>query len=163
MCGRYFIDTAEDNVEMYKIIEEVNRRTGGEGVETSGEIFPTDTVPVIAKDYDMSPAVFAMKWGYKLPSGQVIINARSETAAEKPLFREGLRHRRCVVPATNYFEWDKRGAEKIKYAINLEDEPVLYMAGIYRVEGGWLVFSMLLPFMVRVGSNLWEKNSLRTT
>ena len=111
----------------------------------------------------MSPAVFAMKWGYKLPSGQVIINARSETAAEKPLFREGLRHRRCVVPATNYFEWDKRGAEKIKYAINLEDEPVLYMAGIYRVEGGWLVFSMLLPFMVRVGSNLWEKNSLRTT
>ena len=143
MCGRYYIDTAEDNVEMYKIIEEVNRRTGGEGVKTFGEIFPTDTVPVIAKDYDMSPAVFAMKWGYKLPSGQVIINARSETAAEKPLFREGLRHRRCVVPATNYFEWEKHGNKKTKYAIRQSGSPIMYMAGLYRIEGGYPVFSIL--------------------
>ena len=143
MCGRYYIDTAEDNVELEKIIEEVNRRTGGEGVKTTGEVFPTDTVPVLASDIDELTAVFAMKWGYSLPGGQVVINARSESAAEKPLFQNSLRRRRCVVPASHYFEWEKRGTEKVKYAIGLENDPVLYMAGIYRVEGGQPVFSIL--------------------
>lgn len=143
MCGRYYIDSDVDVEELHRIIEEVNRRTGGEGVKTSGEIFPTDTVPVIASDIDAPPAAFAMKWGYTLPKGQVIINARSESAMEKPLFQDSIRRRRCVVPSTNYFEWEKRGAEKLKYAISLEDEPMLYMAGIYRVEGGRPVFSIL--------------------
>lgn len=84
-----------------------------------------------------------MKWGYSLPDGKLIINARSETAAEKPLFRDGMFNRRCLVPATNYFEWEKRGKEKVKYAIRPSGNSMLYMAGIYRIENGRPVFSIL--------------------
>ena len=84
-----------------------------------------------------------MKWGYTLPDGKQIINARSETAADKPLFRDGMLQRRCLIPATNYFEWEKRGRERIKYAIRQSDSPIMYMAGVYRIENGKPVFSIL--------------------
>ena len=84
-----------------------------------------------------------MKWGYSLPDGKLIINARSETAAEKSLFRDGMLNRRCLVPASNYFEWEKRGREKVKYAIRPVGRPILYMAGVYRMEGGRPVFAIL--------------------
>ena len=51
--------------------------------------------------------------------------------------------RRCLVPAAYYFEWEKRGREKIKYAIGQNEQGILYMAGIYRLEKGVLVFTIL--------------------
>ena len=48
MCGRYWIDDGRDNVELGEIIEQVNHRPAAGPVKTSGEIFPTDVVPVIA-------------------------------------------------------------------------------------------------------------------
>ena len=42
---------------------------------------------------------------------------------------------RCIIPASYYFEWEKRGRERIKYAIEAEESPTIYMAGIYRKEG----------------------------
>ena len=54
-----------------------------------------------------------------------------------------MTQRRCLVPAAHYFEWEKRGREKIKYAIKPADVSVLYMAGIYRIENGVPVFSIL--------------------
>lgn len=105
MCGRYYIAEEDCAAELQKIIEQLNRR--GAEVKT-GEIYPTDTVPVLANNKSMVITPFAMKWGYTLPDGKQIINARSETAADKPLFRDGMLHRRCLIPATNYFEWEKR-------------------------------------------------------
>lgn len=78
-----------------------------------------------------------------MPDGKQIINARSETAADKPLFRDGMLQRHCLIPATNYFEWEKRGRDRIKYAIRECDSPILYMAGVYRIENGKPVFSIL--------------------
>ena len=54
-----------------------------------------------------------------------------------------MQQRRCLIPSTNYFEWEKRGRERIKYAIRECDSPMLYMAGVYRVENGKPVFSIL--------------------
>ena len=105
MCGRYYIAEEDCAAELQKIIEQLNRR--GAEVKT-GEIYPTDTVPVLANNKSMVITPFAMKWGYTLPDGKQIINARSETAADKPLFRDGMLQRRCLIPATNYFEWEKR-------------------------------------------------------
>ena len=106
MCGRYYIAEEDSAAELQEIIEQLNRR--GTEVKT-GEIYPTDTVPVLANNKSMVITPFAMKWGYTLPDGKQIINARSETAADKPLFRDGMQQRRCLIPATNYFEWEKRG------------------------------------------------------
>ncbi len=144
MCGRYFIaedDTAED---LQQIIEQVNRRYNGETpLKVSGEIFPTDTVPVIANSRSMMPTPFAMRWGYTVPDRQPLINARSETAASKIMFKDGMAQRRCLIPASHYFEWEKRGREKIKYAIRPTESGTLYMAGIYRVVAGQPEFSIL--------------------
>ena len=100
MCGRYYIAEEDCAAELQKIIEQLNRR--GAVVKT-GEIYPTDTVPVLANNKSMVITPFAMKWGYTLPDGKQIVNARSETAADKPLFRDGMLQRRCLIPATNYF------------------------------------------------------------
>ena len=75
-----------------------------------------------------------MFWGFpKWKGSGVIINARAETAADKPMFRSSLAARRCIVPSTGFYEWKHSGdkKQKDKYLINLPDTPMLYMAGIY--------------------------------
>ena len=122
----------------------ISRRYNSDDLaKTSSEISPSDCVPVVANNKNLIPSPFAMQWGYTLSDGKKIINARSETAAGKPLFRDGMENRRCLIPAGNYFEWEKRGKEKIKYAIRPADSPSMYMAGIYRLEKGKPVFTIL--------------------
>ena len=134
MCGRYYI--AEDDLsdELSRIIDELNRKKTPEGLKTSGEIFPSDIVPVLANSRKQDVQPFAMRWGYAFPNGRPIINARSETAAQKPMFKDGMRQRRCVIPASHYFEWARRGAARTKYAIRPARADTLYLAGIYHLE-----------------------------
>lgn len=54
-----------------------------------------------------------------------------------------MAQRRCAVPATNYFEWERAGKQKTKYAIRPAGNGLMYMAGIYRVENGRPVFTIL--------------------
>lgn len=51
------------------------------------------------------------------------------------MFRDGMQQRRCLLPASHYFEWEKRQREKIKYAIKPSGSYMLFMAGRYRIEG----------------------------
>ncbi|MFR3409695.1 MAG: SOS response-associated peptidase family protein [Christensenellales bacterium] len=106
MCGRFFLADSDNSGELRGIIDQLNRR--GATVKT-GEIFPTDTVPVLANNRNRRVVPFPMQWGYTLPDGRLLINARSETAGEKPLFQDAMRQHRCLIPATDYFEWEKRG------------------------------------------------------
>lgn len=124
MCGRYWID---DTLEQRQIAEEMMRSAlvgkwqKTTEVKTHGEIRPTDVVPVIAPNRSGVRTVYPMKWGYSGRS--LLINARSETAAEKPTFREDWARHRCIVPASWYFEWehhiDKGGKKRTgdKYMI----------------------------------------------
>ena len=138
MCGRYWIDAENSSDELKQIIEVLNRKQ----IESSspvqiktGEIFPTDTVPVIANSRSMKIKPFLMQWGFSGfgKDARPIINARSETALEKSMFRDPLLERRCLIPASHYFEWQTQGKNKIKHAIKTV-EPMIYMAGIYRFE-----------------------------
>ena len=144
MCGRFYIaeeDTAED---LLRIIDALNSRYNGNSpVKTQGEIRPADIIPVVANSPSMSTGVYAMKWGYTMPDGKPMFNARSETAATKPLFSDGMRQRRCIIPATLYFEWQKVGTQKIKHAIATTGSDMIYMAGIYRIEGNRAACSIL--------------------
>lgn len=143
MCGRYTIGDAADNDEMLEIIDAINRRSPNDSLKTSGEIRPTDTAPVIATSRAQKPSAFAMSWGYSLPDGKRIINARSESAEGRPLFHDGMLQRRCAVPAISYFEWERSRPQKTKYAIRPVDAGLMYMAGIYRIESGLPVFAIL--------------------
>ncbi len=143
MCGRYWLDDGRDSVELGEIIGQINRRPAGEPVKTVGEIFPSDVAPVVASSRGLTPAAFAMRWGYGMGDGKRIINARSETAGEKPLFRDGMRQRRCAVPASRYFEWERAGGRRIKYAIRPEADGLFYFAGLYRIARGQPEFVIL--------------------
>ena len=61
------------------------------------------------------------------------INAKAETLAEKPMFRSLLKNKRCLVPASGFYEWKKEGTRKIPYYIHLKDSPVFAFAGLYDV------------------------------
>ena len=70
-----------------------------------------------------------------MSDGKLLFNARSETAAEKAMLKDGMAQRRCLIPATCYFEWEHRGMEKVKYAIAPAGSNMIYLAGIYHKEG----------------------------
>lgn len=117
MCGRYYIAEDDQAEELRQIIDSINRKYNGDGaVKTSGEIFPSETVPVIATSKAQKIMPFAMEWGYSTADGNRLINARSETAAQKPTFMDGMLHRRCIIPASWYFEWNRSEKGKPKYA-----------------------------------------------
>lgn len=141
MCGRYRIDDEETLIELRELISSFNRQRLGEGVKTGGEVFPSDTVPVVATSRARRPGVFPMTWGFALSNGRRIINARGETAREKPLFSESMASRRCVVPAGCYYEWTHAGPRD-KYAIRPR-EGAAWMAGLYRLHEGRPAFVIL--------------------
>ena len=146
MCCRYYIDP-DSEVEPYiraaehSPLKERLERELSKPMLTSGEVRPTDLVPVIAPDKSRIPTVFTMVWGFHLPDSKVpIINARVETAREKVTFRESWENRRCVIPASYYFEWEHlttaSGKKKTgeKFRIQPEGSSIVFFAGLYRIE-----------------------------
>ena len=134
MCGRYYIAENDPDVILTEYLAEARKRADIMNVPivTSGEVRPTNITAVIApKLRDRRPSAFPMKWGFIHPHrGMLIFNTRSETATEKPLFVTSIEDRRCLIPASCYYEWQKADGRKIKYAIKPKDEP-LFMAGLY--------------------------------
>ena len=127
MCGRYYVEP-ESSSELLELIAEAKRKS--DEVKT-GEVFPSDTAAVIANNRQLKPTVFPMRWGFERRGGGLVINARSETAAEKQLFRESAQLRRCLIPASCYFEWERRTDGKVKYAIRPKGKELLYLGGLY--------------------------------
>lgn len=128
MCGRYSLFDEQDNTEVQSIIREVNQQYPDMPIRT-GEIYPTNTVPIIISSGDAIKPVPCV-WGFPQYSGSgVIINARAETVTEKRMFSDSLYYRRCIVPSTGFYEWDK---QKQKYFFRLPGENMLFMAGLYR-------------------------------
>ena len=150
MCTRYYIS---DSPTLQGITEEMNksplvsRWLATRAVKTSGEIRPTDVVPVIATNKHGERAVFPMKWGYTGKS--LLVNARSETAAEKPTFREDWERHRCIVPGSWYYEWEhktgKDGKKHTgdKYLLQPKGSEATWLCGLYRIEEGLPVFVIL--------------------
>ncbi len=127
MCCRYNVATEQENLEMREIIAEINRRRTPVSV---GEIAPGASAPVLMNEGGAVRAS-AMRWGARSVSGMVI-NARSETAREKPMFRHSAIHRRLLLPMSGFYEWKhlpggRRGA---KYSCRSASGGILYMAGL---------------------------------
>jgi len=125
MCGRFYIPEKELD-DFARLVSEVEQHL----LKKHGEIYPGDTVPIITPN-NGETEVHAVKWGFPSPHGKkLIINARSETASEKPMFRAPFQKRRCLVPATGFYEWKAVGNKKIKHFITI-DNKLFYMAGLY--------------------------------
>lgn len=132
MCSRYFLD-ADGNVIAYTFKVPVSDR-----VRQRFNIAPTQEAPVIRAANDGGAREVAMlRWGLvpfwakDLKVGTSMINARSDGVETKPAFREALKQRRCIVPATGFFEWQGEPGRKQPFAITLPQHPLLAFAGLW--------------------------------
>lgn len=135
---------SEESPELRAIVEEMNRSSlvrkwhNTCAVKDYGEMRPTDVVPVIAPNRSGNRAIFPMKWGYT--GKTLLMNARTETASEKPTFKEDWRKHRCIVPASWYYEWEHRLGNDGKkhtgatYAIQPKGSTMTWLCGLYHIE-----------------------------
>ncbi len=123
MCARY-VFSDETEREIRRLVRSMDPRIDW---SRKGEVRPNDHA-VILTGRENGPAAGWMPWGFPFRR-QLLINARSETALEKPMFAQGVRQNRCLIPAAAFFEWNRR---KEKVTFRSQDRPVLYMAGFYR-------------------------------
>ena len=131
MCGRYSLVPKADFAERFGV-ENLQLN-----LEPRYNIAPTQTTPVITRN---SPnRAEEMRWGLvpfwaKDPSiGNKMINARAETVAEKPAFRKALAARRCLVPASGFYEWKRDAGGKVPHYIFLRDTDSFAFAGLYEI------------------------------
>ena len=129
MCGRYnIIASAEELAEIFGL-------DIADWATPRFNVAPTQMAPIIRIDAKSEKLSFDMlKWGMmprwlKVP--KPIINVRSETIMDKPTFRKSFEERRCLVPATGFYEWQKLGSAKQPFHIYQRDEKLFAFAGIW--------------------------------
>ena len=147
MCGRYYFFTPAD------IVAERFGVAVREALHPRFNVAPQSEAPVILAG-EGTRRLVAMRWGLvpswsKDPaSAYKMINARAETAPEKPSFRGPFRRQRALVPADGFYEWKREGAGKRPYALRLKSREPFAMAGLWdrwkAPEGGELLSFTIL-------------------
>ena len=124
MCGRYYVD--DDTArEIEKVVREVDEKLRR---ERRGDIYPSQSAAVITgrKSHLLAEE---MAWGFpQYQKKGLLINARAETVLERKMFRDSVLHRRCIIPAKHFYEWD---SDKNKVTFLMEDQSAIFMAGFY--------------------------------
>lgn len=137
MCGRFALTISPVVLAKLFQLDEVPE------LEPRYNIAPSQAVAAVVKGREEAQRILkSMQWGLipfwaKDPGiGMKMINARAETVVEKPAFRDAFAHKRCLVPASGFYEWQKHGKAKQPYFIRLRDEECFAMAGLWqRWEG----------------------------
>ena len=134
MCGRYLVQNPA-------ALRELARRLFGVTVPDFApryNVAPSQAMPVLAAAEDGAVRAGSMKWGLvpfweKSDKPQFApINARSEDAFAKPMFRQSIQKRRCLVPADGFYEWQKLdGDRRQPFVIRLKGAAPFFFAGIY--------------------------------
>lgn len=135
MCGRFNI-TADPLAQLLMLLLDISY-PGPDRMNVA----PTETVPVLRQTDDGEAELVPMRWwltpfwAKEASTRYSMFNAKSETAAKSPAFREPYRKRRCVVPVSGFYEWAKGRldgeAVKLPYFIRPQDDPGLLLAGLW--------------------------------
>jgi putative SOS response-associated peptidase YedK len=134
MCGRFTIThPVEALAALFDAIPGNDLPVG-----PNFNVCPTNTVAVVTSDGG-ARRLRAMRWGfipawYKAPNdGPLIINARSDSVATKPAFRAAVRERRCLVPASGFYEWSTgEKGEKLPWYFTRTDGQPMALAGVWQ-------------------------------
>lgn len=131
MCGRFaFYSPAEAAAALFGV-------SATSDFEPRYNIAPTQYVAAIRNSTDEQRELVMLRWGLvpfwaKDPSiGNRMINARAETVAEKPSYRNAFKHRRCLVLADGFYEWQRQGEVKTPYFISLANGEPFALAGLW--------------------------------
>jgi putative SOS response-associated peptidase YedK len=131
MCGRFSLFSPGEKIaEVFGLPEALH-------LEPRYNVAPTQLVLTVIEDRGRRPQV--VQWGLvpswaKDPSGASrMINARSETVAEKPAYRAAFHRRRCLIPADNFFAWKKEGARPQAWLFRMRDKRLFAFAGIWEI------------------------------
>ena len=146
MCTRFYVEPAVfcpyiDRAKRLSLADRIIVSLG-KPLTMSGELHPTDVAAVLAPDKNGGIGVFPMLWGFTVPeTGAPVVNCRLESADYKPLWKDSWYRRRCVIPASWYYEWEhfsspdgKKRMTGAKYAVQPEGGDVTWLAGLYRYE-----------------------------
>jgi putative SOS response-associated peptidase YedK len=132
MCGRFTLTISGDLLADFLGLGEVPT------LAPRWNIAPTQSVLAVRQPADAShPTAVRLSWGL-VPSwakdvriAHQLLNARSETAADKPAFRAALRRRRCLIPADGFYEWLRQGKTKQPFCFRLRDDRPFAFAGLW--------------------------------
>ncbi len=135
MCGRYTLTSAPEAVRaLFDYVEQPN-------FPARFNVAPTQPIPIV-RLVNGKREFALVRWGL-LPSWvkdpkafSLLINARGETAAEKPAFRAAMKRRRCLIPADGFYEWMATGARKQPYFIHAKSGAPLAFAGLWETWSG---------------------------
>lgn len=135
VCGRYSLNAMAD--EIASTFRAEHHLTERDAHPPRFNIAPGQRAPAVRAS-DTGVELVALSWGL-VPRwaenetiGYRTINARSETAHEKPMFRDAFRHRRCLIPATGFYEWKEGGpGPKQPYAAKRDGGALFAMAGLW--------------------------------
>lgn len=131
MCGRFVLEYPPEKLqEAFSLVTVPDLRP-------RYNIAPTQQVAIIRKHNNDQNELARLKWGLvpswaKNPAiGSKLINARSETLADKPSFKHAFRYRRCVIPATGFYEWEKKEGQKVPHYFYCKQNKLMILAGIW--------------------------------
>jgi putative SOS response-associated peptidase YedK len=131
MCGRFaFYSPMEAAAALFGVDASLD-------IKPRYNIAPTQDIAAIRNDKDGERELVMLRWGLvpfwaKDPSiGNRMINARAETVAEKPSYRNAYKHRRCLVLADGFYEWQRQGETKTPFFISLESGQPFALAGLW--------------------------------
>jgi putative SOS response-associated peptidase YedK len=131
MCGRYTLATPKE-----RLAEEFGFENSSVELPPSYNIAPTQGVAAVLEEGGQR-RLEVLRWGLIPPwaddpqIGSRMINARSETASEKPSFRRAFRERRCLIPADGFYEWRRTNGAKQPYYIHMQDGRPFAFAGLW--------------------------------
>lgn len=136
MCGRFaFYSPSEATAALFGA-------SSTKEVVARYNIAPTQFIAAVRNDEENTPELAMLRWGLvpfwaRDPSiGNRMINARAETAHEKPSFRAAFKRRRCVILADGFYEWRREGDRKTPYFIVMESRHPFAMAGLWEHWNG---------------------------
>jgi putative SOS response-associated peptidase YedK len=129
MCGRFTLSSSPSKLAKHFDLLDIPKH-----LQPRFNVSPTQEVAVVAQR-DTARELSFMRWGliphWSEDGKPGPINAKSETIAEKPMFRKAFHERRCLLPATGFYEWTPEGGRKMPSYIHLRDSDLFAFAGIW--------------------------------
>lgn len=132
MCGRFYLDVSREQLQAHYGLSAVP-----DDLKPRYNIAPSQDILAVREARDHERELVRLHWGLipawakEEKTHYSMINARAETVASKPAYRNAFRRRRCLIPANGFYEWRQEGKFKQPYAIERKDHGLFSMAGLW--------------------------------